>query len=213
MKFSDLVYLGIASSIFYFLFRKKEKHEVIIQPDWSIPDENYIQPKVPPVLFSFESAVMHYKDIIMSEGAKQGVEAAIIASVIQRESSGQPNTKTWEANVNDWSWGLMQIRTTTAQWRGFKGKPEELLDPKINIYWGTEYLAYQLARYAHGEHMIKDAIAAYNAGTAKYTKKGAYINQDYVDFVLSRIPRYRELLLWAYPGYYRAFPKEHWVIT
>ena len=61
------------------------------------------------------------------------------------------------------SLGVCQIKHSTAQWLGFKGTAQELMEPKNNIYYAGKYLAYQLNRYKQ----INKAVIAYNLGHSK----------------------------------------------
>jgi soluble lytic murein transglycosylase-like protein len=82
--------------------------------------------------------------------------------------------------------GLMQVLEGTARDLGLSN-PMLLAQPAIGIDYGVKYLAQQLARYA-GD--VKKAVAAYNAGSARTTSSGQFVNQSYVNKVL---------------GYFRSF--------
>lgn len=100
---------------------------------------------------------------------------ALVAAVINKESSWNPNTKTPEPNVNDYSFGLMQIRFDTAKDMGFPfkasdtaenypcdpSKPDNLCYPALNIQYGTKYLAERRASAA----TLQCTISNYNAGS------------------------------------------------
>ncbi len=159
------------------------------------------QTGLPPVMLSSDAAVLAHRSLIMSQGVKSGIEAAIIAAIISAESGGDATRTRWEANVEDYSYGLMQIRWTTAKWLGYGGSRDGLLKPSDNISYGVKYLKYQYDRYGD----LVDAIAAYNSGTVRRSGSG-YANQSYVDRVTSRIERFRDLLRWYYPGYDSVFP-------
>jgi soluble lytic murein transglycosylase-like protein len=152
----------------------------------------------PPTMDAINQRVMLHRYAIMHNGVNQGVEPALIASVIHQESQGKADVVTYEANVADYSYGLMQIRWMTAQWLAFTGDKSRLLDPEVNIDYGTRYLRYQLTRYSE---RTADAVAAYNAGRVILTGKGKYANAEYVDGVISQIRKYREILRWYFPGY------------
>lgn len=62
------------------------------------------------------------------------------------------------------SYGVCQIKHKTAKYIGFKGTPEELMEPQINIKYAATYLAYQMKRYKNN---IPKAVIAYNKGNAK----------------------------------------------
>lgn len=118
---------------------------------------------------------------ITDTASRFGLEPELVAAVIWQESKGNPGIKTWEpkAKPPQYSYGLMQILPTTAKDMGFYGSPEDLLDTAENLFWGTQYLKKQISRFG-----IPGGIAAYNAG-GPYKTNGDYINQDYVNNVIS----------------------------
>jgi soluble lytic murein transglycosylase-like protein len=64
----------------------------------------------------------------------------------------------------------------------------ELYDPILNIYLGSLFVKWLLKKYGN----IRDALAAYNAGSVRKTAYGRYINEDYVKAVSTNainIPR------------------------
>ena len=112
---------------------------------------------------------------IIQKVAPQGISPALISAIIWTESRGNPSVVGNSGEI-----GLMQIMPTTAQMFGVYDK-NALFNPEINIKVGSNYLRYQLNRY-NGN--IQDAVAAYNAGTARKVGN-RYINQKYVDKVIS----------------------------
>lgn len=87
-------------------------------------------------------------------------------------------------NINDGgssSYGVCQIKLSTAQLLGFKGTEKSLRKPSTNIYYAGKYLRSQLNRY---DNDITKAVAAYNAGTYKVNKRGLTRNIKYVNKVL-----------------------------
>lgn len=130
--------------------------------------------------------------IIMEIGNKYGVEPALIKAHIKAESNWDVNASRFEAHKTDASWGLMQLMLATA--REVLSDPNltttQLIQPRVNIEAGTRYIAQQLKRYGNN---VKSAIAAYNAGSARFTKDGKYINQPYVDKVVSNLEMYKKL--------------------
>lgn len=131
-----------------------------------------------------------YLPIIQAQATAQNVPAALILATIRQESSFDPEAYRAEPQINDASTGLMQLLLKTAQSLQPGVTAEQLYDPATNIRLGTFYLRQQLDRYGGN---IKDAIAAYNAGTAYVYDDGSYANQRYVDKV------------WGYYGEYTAW--------
>jgi len=88
-------------------------------------------------------------------------------------------------------YGLMQLKLGTARMLGFKGHPKDLLDWKINLKLGVNYLNEKLEK--HGS--VQAASAAYNAGSpfickkGKRCKRGSFVNQGYVDKVMVQYKR------------------------
>ena len=93
----------------------------------------------------------------------------LVASIIKRESSGDPNA----VGDNGCSLGLMQLNTCagTPQKFGYIPETDNLLDPTTNISYGCSYLNYLLTKYS-----IAQAISAYNAGTPTQSNVTGYVN-------------------------------------
>lgn len=127
---------------------------------------------------------------------KHGVEPHLILAHIFNESSFNQKAKRWEFG-SEYSFGAMQLLRSTAE--GLAGKKlteVELLDPQTNIDLGTKYIKQNLDRYGGN---YADAMAAYNAGTARKNEKGQYVNskgvpnvQKYVDRITTALSMYRE---------------------
>ena len=129
--------------------------------------------------------------VIEVAARKHGVEVALIKAVIKAESNWDVNASRYEKHKTDASWGLMQLMLETAKWilKDNKLTITELIKPTKNISAGTQYLKYQLGRY---KGSIKDAMAAYNAGSVRKTKAGKYVNQAYVDKVHNYYKQYQQ---------------------
>jgi hypothetical protein len=98
-----------------------------------------------------------------------------VAAIITRENElWNPNAKTYEANVDDYSYGLMQVRCDTARFLGFTGDCDDLLDPDTGINYGIAYLQYQLQRYCGTSKCTPEQLicvfSSYNAGTCNLEK-------------------------------------------
>lgn len=106
-----------------------------------------------PYRAEIEDAANHFK-----------VDPYLVAAVMMTESHGDPNAVS-EAGAK----GLMQVTDVAVQEMNQKGYvskwrywPVRIMDPKVNIRYGTAVLASNLERY--GDE--KTALAAYNGGTA-----------------------------------------------
>lgn len=88
-----------------------------------------------------------------------------------------------ESMMQKVSFGLMQILGSTARsMLGFDGHLTELCIPSIGIYYGIKYLQHLDHRY---KGHIPSIVSAYNAGSAIKKDNGDFINQEYVDKVMS----------------------------
>lgn len=130
-----------------------------------------------------------FDGLVYAEAARRGLDPLLIKAVIATESSFNPNAIRPEPQINDASRGLMQILYGTAKMMGYAGSPDGLFDPATNIRFGSAYLAHQVTRYGGS---IPSAVAAYNAGTARTTERGHFVNQQYVDRVLGYYEEFKQ---------------------
>jgi soluble lytic murein transglycosylase len=154
---------------------------------------------------SFDKAIkeltlpLEHEDIIRQQANEKGVDAALIAAVIDTESKFSD-----AAQSGAGARGLMQITPEAAKFiekqsGGTTFKLNDLSDPEINIRYGTFLLKELLERYDGDEAA---ALAAYNAGPGNADKwGGAGLSVDeipfpetraYVELVLERQKEYRE---------------------
>lgn len=108
------------------------------------------------------------------------IEPELVVAIMQHESgfnekayNPEPTTPTQP------SYGLMQIKATTASQFGFTGDPAKLYDPETNIQYGTKYIAWLASKFTR----IKDIISGYNAGSGNIKEGKPYVNPDYVNTV------------------------------
>ncbi|MFY9488927.1 MAG: lytic transglycosylase domain-containing protein [Solirubrobacterales bacterium] len=106
---------------------------------------------------------LRHDDIIRQQARDKGLDPALIAAVIYRESGFRPRPSHAGAQ------GLMQILPATAKYiaglsGGTKFETGDLASPQINIAYGSYYLAYLLRQY-DGDEIT--ALAAYNAGEGR----------------------------------------------
>jgi len=145
------------------------------------------------------------------------ISVPLILAIIQKESSGRPKamryepkyrwvhnstvsalTMKWtqrtEEELQRFSYGLMQIMGGTARDLGFPGHFFDLLDPVMNLNWGTHYLWTLWRRYSGSETQITDVISAYNQGSARRKLLSKeYCNQSYVNQVLDLLKNFRDV--------------------
>ena len=120
--------------------------------------------------------------IVLNTADRFNLEPALVLGVIKTESSFDRYALVYEANVSDYSIGLMQVRYDTAKGMGFKGSQKDLMQPATNIYYGCRYLKSRIDKYG-----AELGIASYNSGSPVY-KDGKLINQVYLD----RVKKYRD---------------------
>jgi hypothetical protein len=99
--------------------------------------------------------------------------------------------------------GLMQVNFATAQGMGFTGQATDLLDPNLNIEFGTRVLLGALQQtggdwgaaasvynggyrptIGFGKPVATDTTVALHAGGSRVVPAGQYFNQAYVTQVL-----------------------------
>jgi soluble lytic murein transglycosylase len=142
---------------------------------------------------------LEYEHIVRGHAENYDLDAALLAAVIFRESKFDPEARSSEGAV-----GLMQLLPDTARGialytGGSRFEVDDLLDPEINVRYGSFYLRRLLRKY--GEERL--ALAAYNAGQANvdgWLAEGGGIRfsetREYVDDVLEA----REVYARAYAG-------------
>ncbi len=110
---------------------------------------------------------------------KHGVDLAIIAGIVNQESSFDPEA------VGDAgeSFGLMQLHIRGA---GSGLMLEELVDVATNLDLGTAYFKANLDTFGS----VDRALSAYNQGGAGLERNGI-INQHYIDKVLEYAEHWR----------------------
>ena len=112
-----------------------------------------------------------YRLMAHAEAERAGLPYALVDAVMKIESDYHPERMGYVGEI-----GLMQVRPGTAAMLGFRGPPEALADPAVNIHYGTTYLgkAWHLAggdvcralmkyRAGHGEEVLSPLSATYCA--------------------------------------------------
>jgi soluble lytic murein transglycosylase-like protein len=102
-----------------------------------------------------------FDDLIRQAAAKWNVPEAWINAVIDVESSFQSDAYRAEPQINDASYGLMQLLYGTAQRLGYAGSPDGLYDPATNIDLGSQLLGQLRASYGDD---FRRVYSAYNSG-------------------------------------------------
>lgn len=100
--------------------------------------------------------------LFIATSAQFNLPPGLLSSVCYVETRHNIQAMHYNDGVGN-SVGVCQIKLRTAQWLGFKGTEQELLEPSTNIYYAGAYLAYQARRYGS----INKAVIAYNYGHSK----------------------------------------------
>lgn len=103
-----------------------------------------------------------YETEIYNASRKHLVPEAWIKATIQTESSWRPRAYRAEPQINDASYGLMQLLMRTARGLGFSGTEEQLYDPATNIDLGTKLLGQWRAKVGDDYRRV---YSAYNSGS------------------------------------------------
>ncbi len=117
---------------------------------------------------------MKYKEEIIEISKKYSIDSALVASIINVESSYDKDVVSNKGAV-----GLMQLLPSTAEWiaqyNKFDFSEEKLFQPYFNIELGTCYLKYLINIFDDE----KNGICAYNAGIGNVQKW--LMNKEYSD--------------------------------
>jgi soluble lytic murein transglycosylase len=148
------------------------------EPDW------YLRARYP----------LRYEAIVTGHARTYELDPALLAAVIYAESKFDADARSEAGAV-----GLMQLLPETAagialRTGGDRFVVADLLDPEINVRYGSWYLRHLLRRY--GDE--RTALAAYHAGQGnvdRWRREGSGIafaeTRAYVDKVLSLVSVYR----------------------
>jgi soluble lytic murein transglycosylase len=112
------------------------------------------------------------------------VDKHLVYAIIKTESN-------WNASAigdSGRSNGLMQVQCATARALRPLANCLDLLNPRINVYYGVKYLRSQIN--LHGKSNIWLAVAAYNSGRPIF-RDGKLINSEYVDKVMKNYYLYK----------------------
>jgi soluble lytic murein transglycosylase len=104
---------------------------------------------------------LEHAPLIRDAARRNGVDPALVVAVVYAESGFDERAVSKRGAV-----GLMQLLPSTAKeiarrTGGERFVVDDLRDPRVNIRYGTNYLAYLLDRYDGSQ---VEALAAYHAG-------------------------------------------------
>lgn len=100
-----------------------------------------------------------FEPLVTENAARNDLDPALVFGLIHQESVFDAGARSW-ANAR----GLMQIIPSTgrviARWLGEPQRGIDLMDPEMNVRYGTVYLRRMLDETGH----VELALASYNAG-------------------------------------------------
>ncbi len=110
---------------------------------------------------SWGAEILRWEPLIVKSARAYQIDPDLIAAIIDVESDGQTDGESYVGAI-----GLMGVMPRGA---GFEFRPSrtDLLDPKINIDWGTAIIT-DIMRQAGGD--LHAALAAYNGGWRQVSK-------------------------------------------
>jgi soluble lytic murein transglycosylase len=140
---------------------------------------------------------LRYEEYVTGHADNYGLPPQLVAAVIYQESKFDASARSSSGAV-----GLMQLLPETGQGiadrtGGKAWKPEDLLDPELNIRYGSWYLRHLYDKY--GDEAL--ALAAYNAGQANvdaWRKRGVGIQFDETRHYVARVQNLKRIYAEAY---------------
>lgn len=110
---------------------------------------------------------LEYEDGINHEAVLNGLDPALVAAVVWRESDFDASSRSAKGAV-----GLMQVLPATARFIASSPQPpvgsvSHLANPAVNLAFGSWYLRWLIDRH---EGSVPEALAAYNGGPANVTE-------------------------------------------
>ena len=142
---------------------------------------------------------LRYEEFIAGHSDNYGLEPELLAAVIYQESKFDADARSGSGAV-----GLMQLLPETGQGiadrtGGDEWRPQDLLEPELNIRYGSWYLRHLLDKYGDEEL----ALAAYNAGQANvddWRARGIEIQFPETRHYVHRVQELKRIYAEAYPA-------------
>ena len=79
----------------------------------------------------------------------------------------------YERHLNDASFGLFQLLTSTIKWLGFKGEIVDIFNPDVQVLYAIKYVDYLYSRFGEIKNKyerLSMAFASFNAGIGNINK-------------------------------------------
>ena len=158
----------------------------------------YVQ-RAEPTWYSRTVYPLEYEHIVRAHARNYRLEPELLAAVIYQESKFRAGARSASGAV-----GLMQLRPQTAhgiavRTGGRAFRTADLLDPEINVRYGSWYLRHLLDKY--GDEEV--ALAAYNAGQGnvdEWRRRGVGIQFAETREYVERVQELKEIYRTTYPS-------------
>jgi soluble lytic murein transglycosylase len=147
---------------------------------------------------------LHYQSLITGYGRVYHIDPALLGATIYEESRFNATTRSPAGAI-----GLMQLLPSTARGIAIRTGghhfrvPQDLLNPDLNVRYGSWYLSHLLQTY-HGNTRL--ALAAYNAGEANVNRWIAQKQNPLIQYASTR--SYVSDILHLQKLYRRAYAKD-----
>ncbi|GIW32567.1 MAG: hypothetical protein KatS3mg071_2741 [Meiothermus sp.] len=166
-----------------------------------------IQEAVRPTLLVLPSGLEPYRKQLIYAARGNGIKPSLLAALSLQENRRSDPRITLDNRPEKWitdstyfdaarkrGWtnaqlarvyGLTQIKGATAITVGYKGMPEGLLDPRVNLELGARYLARQI----RAQKSVRMGLVRYNGGNlavAAVRRGEDHFSARYADMVLAR---------------------------
>ncbi len=131
-----------------------------------------------------ETALRPYEANFQTVSSLIPIDINFLKAVCFTESSGRKDVSRWEANIGEYSIGLMGILLSTARAEGFRGTQPELFEPKTNLFYGAKYLKFWLNKTGNN---LSLTASSYNGGYTAYDyyqDNNRFLNSNHVNKVL-----------------------------
>jgi soluble lytic murein transglycosylase len=140
---------------------------------------------------------LRYEGIVVGHARNYRLEPELLAAVIYQESKFEADARSSSGAV-----GLMQLLPETGQGiadrtGGDSWRPDDLLNPELNVRYGAWYLRHLLDKYDDEEL----ALAAYNAGQTnvdRWRDRGVRIQFPETRHYVRRVRELKEIYARAY---------------
>lgn len=148
--------------------------------------------------------ILKYAIQVQQHARENGLKPSLVAAICTQESGGDPYAQRFEPAwtyfkdveafakkcrisvdtekaAQAFSYGLMQVMGSVAREAGFSQSLPRLFDVETNLRYGCGHLKKFMVKYQNEQQ----AIASYNAGSPRLLESGKFVNQHYVDSVLT----------------------------